>query len=110
MKEIAAFEPYSENVDIAEFGYQSARNLCSTKGRRTNRLSTKIQRAGKGVIVNSGGYIDLRDSRPFPNTCFKLRLTAKADGPGKVPSFTLVSQHSEVDPRQKVQDLGSHRY
>ena len=104
MKEVAAFEPYSANVDIAHLDTNPPETFAD-EGKRNIPPVDKIQRAGKGVLVNSGGYIDLKI--PFISKyMFQTSIAAKSDSPGKV-QVHIGFQHSEVDPRQKVQDLGS---
>ena len=103
MKEIAAFDPYSESIDIENFDTDPPITFAD-KGRPNKLPVGKVERAGKGVIVNPGGYIDLKI--PFISKCmFQTSLTAKADGPGIV-QVSIGFTHSEVDPRQKVEDLG----
>ena len=103
MKEIAAFEPNGESVDIENLDTDPATTFAS-EGRKNKPPVGKVERAGKGVFVNPAGYIDLR-IRSISKYMFQTSLTAKADGPGKF-QVAIGFTHSEVDPRQKVANLG----
>ena len=103
MKQIAAFEPHSESVDIENL--DTAPPLTTTSdGRKIKPLVGKVERAGKGVVVNPQGYIDLR-IRSISKYMFQTFLSAKADAPGQF-QVAIGFTHSEVDPRQKLADLG----
>ena len=71
MKEIAAFEPYSERVDIANLDTDPPKTFAA-KGRPNKPTVAKVERAGKGVIVDPGWIHRPADIAPFPNVCFKL--------------------------------------
>ena len=103
MKEMAAFEPYSESVDIENLDTSPERVLASN-GRALKPRVGKVERAGKGVIVNPGGYIDLKIPS-ISKGMFRTSLTAKAEGPGKI-LVSIGFKYSDVDPRQKVFNLG----
>jgi len=103
MKEIAAFEPSSESVDIENLDTDPPTAVTSD-GKKIKPLVGKVERAGKGVIVNPQGYIDLR-IRSISRYMFQTFLSAKADGPGQF-QVAIGFTHSEVDPRQKFADLG----
>jgi hypothetical protein len=103
MKEIAAFEPHSERVDIQNLDTDPP-STATSDGRKIKPLVGKIERAGKGVIVNPQGYIDLR-IRSISKYMFQTFLSAKADAPGQI-QVAIGFTHSEVDPRQKLADLG----
>ena len=103
MKEIAEFEPSSESVDIENLDTDPPTAVTSD-GKKIKPLVGKVERAGKGVIVNPQGYIDLR-IRSISRYMFQTFLSAKADGPGQF-QVAIGFTHSEVDPRQKFADLG----
>jgi hypothetical protein len=103
VKEIAAFEPHSESVDILNLDTDPPTTVTSD-GRKIKPLVGKVERAGKGVIVNPQGYVDLR-IRSISKYIFQTFLSAKADGPGQF-QVAIGFTHSEVDPRQKLADLG----
>jgi len=103
MKKIAAFEPHSESVDIENLDTDPL-PTATPDGRKIKPLVDKVKRAGKGVFVNPKGYIDLR-IRSISKYMFQTILRAKADGPRQV-RVAIGFTHSEVDPRQKLADLG----
>lgn len=104
MKTIAAFEPHRVSVDIANLNTNPPVTFAD-KGRKNKPPLAKVERAGKGVVVQPGGYIDLKI--PSVSKClFRTTLTARADEPARV-EVAIGYQHSEVDPRQKVQNLGA---
>lgn len=103
MKQIAAFEPYSEKVDIANLDTAPAVTFAS-EGRKNKPPVGKVERAGKGVLINQGGYLDL-PIRSISKYMFQTSLTAKAEKPGKL-QVAIGFTHSEVDPRQKTAVLG----
>jgi hypothetical protein len=103
MKEIATFQPYSRSADIANLDTDPPKTFAA-KGRPNKPTVANVERSGKGVIVNPEGYIDLQI--PSISKCmFQTSVTAKADGPAKV-QILIGFKHSEVDPRERVQDLG----
>jgi hypothetical protein len=104
MKEIAAFKPYSESVDIEHLDTNPPVVTVSS-GRKVKPPVGKVERTGKGVMVNPGGYIDLKIAA-ISKCMFQTSFAAKADGPGKV-QVAIGFQYSDVDTRQKVQELGS---
>lgn len=104
MKEIAAFEPYSASVDIANLDTNPPPTFAD-KGKRNKPPVGKVERAGKGVIVNSGGYIDLKIPS-ISRYMFQTSFAAKTDSPGRV-QVSIGFQYSDVDPRQKVHELGA---
>ncbi len=103
MKQIAAFKPYSERVDIANLDTEPAVTFGS-EGRKNKPPVGKIERAGKGVLINQGGYIDL-PIRSISKYMFQTSLSARAEKPGKLQA-AIGFTHSEVDPRQKTAVLG----
>lgn len=104
MKAIAVFEPLSvvadiENLDVnppETFAYENKKNKPPV---------ANVKRAGKGVVIEQGGYIDLKI--PTVSKCrFDTSILAKADGPCTV-EVTIGFQHSEFDPRQVIVRLGT---
>ncbi len=104
MKEIAAFEPYSESVDIANLDVDP-KPVFVADGKRRKPLVGKIERDGIGVVVNPGGYIDLAIPS-ISKYLFETSIDAKSGGSGRV-EISIGFQHSDVDTRQKLQSLGS---
>ncbi len=103
MKLIAAFEPYFEAVDIANLDTEPAVTFAS-EGRKNKPTVDKVERAGTGVLINQGGYMDL-PIRSISKYMFQTSLKAKAEKPGKL-QVAIGFTHSEVDPRQKTALLG----
>lgn len=103
MKEIAAFEPYTESLDVENLDTNPPLALTSD-GRKIKPTVGNVERSGKGVIVNPKGYIDLRIPS-ISRYMFQTSLAVKADGPAEL-LVSIGFTHSEVDPRQKLADLG----
>jgi len=103
MKEIATLTPYSESVDIENFDTDPPITFAD-KDRPNKSPVSKVDRVGKGVIINPRGYIDLKIPS-ISKSMFQTSVTAKADAVGTV-QVSIGFTHSEVDPRQVVQDLG----
>lgn len=103
IKEIAAFEPYTETLDIEKLDTNPPQAFTRDK-KKIKPTVLNIERDGKGVVVNPRGYIDL----PIPAISkykFQTFVSAKADG----PSEFLVSigfTRSDIDPRQNLAELG----
>lgn len=104
MKEIAEFEPHSVIADIENLDVSPAATFAD-KGKRNKLPVSKVERDGKGVIVNSGGYIDLKIPS-ISRYVFQTSLVARTDSPANV-QVAIGFQYSDVDPRQKVQELGN---
>jgi len=104
MKAIAAFEPHTASVDIVNLDIDPPVTFAD-KGRKNKPPVAKVQRAGKSVIVDPGGYIDMKI--PSISKCmFQTSISAKSEGSVNVEA-ALGFQHSEVDPRQKLTSLGA---
>jgi len=103
MKRIAAFEPHTENVDIENLDTDPAVTFAS-EGRKNKPPVDKVERAGKGVFINQGGYIDL-SLRSISKYMFQTFLSAKAEKAAQL-QVAIGFTHSEVDPRQKTTVLG----
>lgn len=103
LKAIAVFEPHSISVDIENLNVNPPVTYAQ-KGKKNRSPLAKVKRAGKGVIVDRGGYIDLKI--PSISRCkFQTFLKAKADTAGRV-QVSIGFQHSQFDPRQVVANLG----
>jgi hypothetical protein len=104
MKEITTYEPYRVSVDIENLNVDPPVTFAD-KGKRNKPPVAKVDRAGKGVLVNGGGYIDL--SIPsISRYVFDTSIAVQTD----TPASALISigfQRSDVDPRQVVRALGS---
>ncbi|MDF1842321.1 MAG: DUF1587 domain-containing protein, partial [Rubripirellula sp.] len=103
MKAIAAFKPYRERLDIENLDTDPPIAFTSDK-RKIKPNVGKVTRSGKGVVVDPGGYIDL-GIPAISKYRFQTILAAKAERPGKF-EVSIGFTHSEVDPRQKVANLG----
>lgn len=104
MKEIAAIEPHSIYADIENLDVNPPVTFADTNKKNKPPVA-KVRRVGRGVVLEPGGYIDLKI--PNVSACkFVTSLTARANGPSTV-EVSIGFQHSEVDPRQVVARLGS---
>ena len=103
MKRIVAFEPHAASVDIETLDTDPEVTFGS-EGRKNKPPVGKVERVGKGVVVNQGGYIDL-PIRSISKYMFQIFLSAKTEEDGKL-QVSIGFTHSEVDPRQKTADLG----
>lgn len=103
MKVISAFKPYRVSADIANLNTKPPVTFAD-KGRKNKPPLAKVQRSGEGVIVQPGGYIDLKIPA-VSKWRFRTTFTAKAAGAGRM-EVSLGFQRSEVDPRQVVRSLG----
>lgn len=104
MKEIAVFKPFKVRADIENLDVNPPPILTS-EGKKVKPPLAKVTRAGKGVVLDNGGYLDLR----IPSVSkykFLTTLLAKAESAGRV-EVAMGFQHSEVDTRQVVVRLGA---
>ena len=104
MKKIAEFEPHRAIADIENLNVSPAATFAD-KGKRNKPPVSRVERADKAVILNSGGYIDLKIPS-ISRYVFQTSFVAKSDSPGNV-QVSIGFQYSDVDPRQKVQELGN---
>ncbi len=104
MKEITTYEPYSVSADIENLDVNPP-DTFADKGKRNKPPLAKVERAGMGVKINGGGYIDLRIPS-ISRYVFATSFTAKTDTAGSV-LISIGFQRSDVDPRQVVQTLGT---
>jgi len=104
MKDIAVFEPHSVDADIPRLNVKPAATFAD-KGKRNKPPIAKVDRKGKGVVVKPGGYIDLRIPS-ISRYVFETSVIAKSDAPAGI-QVAIGFQYSDVDPRQKVEELGT---
>lgn len=104
MKEITTYEPYRVSADIQNLDVNPPETFAD-KGRRNKPPLANVERAGKGVKVNAGGYIDLRIPS-ISRYVFDTSVAVKTDTPGSA-LISIGFQRSDVDPRQVVQTLGT---
>lgn len=103
MKAVALFEPHSASADIENLDVNPPVTYAYEKKQNKPPVS-KVTRAGKGVVVEPSGYIDLK----IPSLSkwkFHTALSAKVDGPGRV-EVLIGYQFSDFDPRQNTLKLG----
>ena len=103
MKEIALLEPHSVGADIENLDVNPPVTYAYEKKKNKPPVS-KAARAGKGVSIEPGGYIDLK----IPSISrhkFQTTLSAKSDQEGRV-EVLIGYQFSEFDPRQNTLKLG----
>lgn len=104
MKEITTYEPYRVSADIENLDVNLPVTFAD-KGRRNKPPVASVKRAGKGVMVNRGGYIDLKIPA-ISQYAFDTSIAVKTDAPGSA-QISIGFQRSDVDPRQVVQVLGT---
>ena len=103
MKVIAAFEPYVIRADIQNLDVNPPVTYAYEQ-RKNKPPVAKVQRAGKGIVIDVGGYVDLKIPS-VPGWKFETALSAKAGVAGRL-EVTIGFQHSEFDPRQVTTKLG----
>ena len=104
MKEVTTYKPYGVHADIENLNVDPPVTFAD-KGRKNKPPLAKVTRAGKGVMLNGGGYIDLRIPS-ISRYVFDTSIATKSDTPGDV-LISIGFQRSDVDPRQVVQSLGT---
>ena len=104
MKEIAVFEPFFTRADIANLDVDPSVKYTSEKKKVKPPLA-KVSRAGSGVVIENGGYLDMNVSSVSKYKS-QTSLVAKADGPGRV-EVAMCFQRSDVDTRQIVHRIGT---
>ncbi|MEM1297432.1 MAG: DUF1587 domain-containing protein, partial [Verrucomicrobiota bacterium] len=103
MKEVAVFEPHSVPADIVNLEVNPPATF-ATEGKKNKPPVSDVRRAGKGVVIEQGGYIDLQI--PSVSRCkFETTLVAKADVPMSI-EVSIGFQFSDFDPRQNLVKLG----
>ena len=103
-KAIAVYAPYGASADIANLDTNPKATFAYEKKKNKPPLA-KVTRAGKGVVMATGGYIDLKIPR-ISKCRFETELLARADAPGNV-QVAIGFQYSDFDPRQIVANLGT---
>ncbi len=103
MKQIAAFEPYTESIDIENLETNPSQAF-TRDNRKIKPPVGNIERAGKIVVVNPKGYIDLKIPS-ISKYMFQTFVSAKADASSEL-QVDIGFTHSEIDPRQKTAALG----
>ena len=103
MKQITTYVPESVSADIRNLDLDPPVTFAD-KGRPNKPPVGEVERAGDAVLVNAGGYIDLAIPT-ISRYLFQTSFTAKSESPARV-QLSIGFQHSEVDPRQKIHELG----
>ena len=103
LKEITDYQPYEVRADIENLDVDPPVTFAD-KGRPNKPPVAKVERAGTGVMVNGGGYIDLQIPS-ISRYAFDTSIAAKANAPSEV-AISIGYQRSDVDPRQNVEPLG----
>jgi hypothetical protein len=104
MKDIAVYEPFSMSVDIANLDVNPPQKFTSEK-KKIRPVLAKLKRSGKGILMDSGGYLDVPISA-ISKYKFVTSILAMADGPGNV-EVGLGFQRSDVDTRQVNLKIGA---
>lgn len=104
MKEATTYEPYSVSADIENLDVNPPETFAD-KGKRNRPPVAKVERAGKGVMVTEGGYIDLRIPA-ISKYVFDTSIAVQTNTQGSA-LISIGFQRSDVDPRQVVQALGT---
>ena len=104
MKTITTYEPCHVSADIENLNVNPPTTFAD-KGKKNKPPVAKVERSGKGVVVNGGGYIDLRIPS-ISKYVFDTSIAVKTNTPGSV-RVSIGFQRSDVDPRQVVQALGT---
>ena len=103
MKDVALLKPHHARADIANLEVNPPVTYAYEKKQNKPPVN-KVTRAGKGVSIEPGGYIDLK----IPSISrhrFQTGLSAKADRPGRI-EVVIGYQFSDFDPRQNTLKLG----
>lgn len=104
MKAVAVYEPFGMSADIANLDVNPPQQFTSEK-KKIRPVSAKLKRSGKGIIMDTGGYLDV----PIPAISkykFITSILAKADSPGSI-EVGLGFQRSDVDTRQINLKIGT---
>jgi hypothetical protein len=103
MKEVAILEPHRVSADIENLNVNPPATFAYEKKKNKPPVS-KVTRAGKGVVIDQGGYIDLMIPS-ISKSKFETSLAAKTEGRGRI-EVSIGFQYSDFDPRQKLLKLG----
>ena len=76
IRAITALEPHSQSLDLQNLDLDPP-VVIATGDRKHKPTVADVDRAGKGLIVNPSGYIDLR-LRTISRYMFRTTLAAKA--------------------------------
>ena len=104
MKEIAVFKPYVTRADIANLDVNPQVKYTPEKKKVPPPLA-KVFRAGRGVVIKNGGYLDLNVAS-ISKCKSQTSLVAKAESPGRV-EVAMVFQRSEFDTRLTFSRMGA---
>ena len=104
MKQITTYEPCRISADIAQLDVDPPVTYAD-KGRPNKPPVARVERAGPGVTVGGGGYIDLQIPA-ISKYAFDTTLSVRAADAGTV-RVAIGYQRSDVDPRQNLQTLGT---
>ena len=104
MKAIAVFEPYVTRADIANLDVDPPVSYTSENKKIPPALA-KVSRAGSGVVIENGGYLDMNVSS-ISKYKFQTCFVAKAEGAGRV-EVAMGFQRSDVDTRLTFSRMGS---
>jgi hypothetical protein len=104
MKEIAVFEPFVTRANITSLDVDPPARFTSEKKKIKPALA-KVSRAGIGILIEKGGYLDL-NLTSVSKYKSQTSLLAKAESPGRV-DVAMGFQRSEVDTRQVIHGMGA---
>ena len=103
MKEIVVFEPYVTRADLAHLDVNPPIRYTPEKKKITPALA-KVSRAGSGVVIENGGYLDMNISS-ISKYKSQTYFVAKAESSGRV-EVAMVFQRSEFDTRLTFSRMG----
>ena len=104
MKEIMVFEPYVTRADLAHLDVDPPIRYTPEKKKITPALA-KVSRAGSGVVIENGGYLDMNISS-ISKYKSQTYFVAKAESSGRV-EVAMVFQRSEFDTRLTFSRMGA---
>ena len=104
MKEAAVFVPNEVHADIESLNVNPPESFAD-EGKKNKPAVSQVEREGKGVVIESGGYIDLAISS-VSKCRFDTSISVKSESAATV-EVSIGFQYSDVDPRQNVVNLGA---
>ena len=104
MKAIAVFEPFVTRADIANLDVDPPVSYTS-ENKKIPAALAKVSRAGSGVVIENGGYLDMNVSSVSKYKS-QTYFVAKAGGAGRV-EVAMGFQRSDVDTRLTFSRMGS---
>jgi hypothetical protein len=104
MKAIAVFEPFVTRADIANLDVDPPVSYTS-ENKKIPAALAKVSRAGSGVVIENGGYLDMNVSS-ISKYKSQTYFVAKAGGAGRV-EVAMGFQRSDVDTRLTFSRMGS---